>query len=67
MDVSSWFELSFLVGSILYLVFDFTVLLLIFQIATRPSNEKENMVYMLLIQILIFVGGIQLLLIFYYS
>lgn len=63
-DVSSRLELGFEAGSILYLVFDVVVLLMICQNIMRPKNIKENNFYSILIIILLFLGGLQLLLIF---
>jgi len=46
------------------MVSDVVLILLIFQNYMRPLNSKENKFYLILIKILIFLGGLQLLLIF---
>ena len=46
------------------MIADVVLILLIFQNSMRPKNTKENKFYLILIKILIFLGGVQLLLIF---
>lgn len=42
-------ELLFMIGSILYILFDIMLVLLIIQNIFRAENEKENKVYSIII------------------
>lgn len=59
-NMTSIIDLFFTIGGSLYLIFDFVLVLVVFQRTFRPMNENENRIYSVIIQILIALGGLQI-------